>query len=108
MYLKILHIFYICLFYYDLHIFKCNNVFLLLGSQNGEIKLWRCGDSFKSLHPLFTIKLVGFINSLVFTPDGNNLIAGVGQEHRLGRWWRIPEARNCITIIPLVQNKTNK
>ncbi|KAF7391129.1 hypothetical protein HZH66_009609 [Vespula vulgaris] len=78
------------------------------GSQNGEIKLWRCGDSFKSLHPLFTIKLVGFINSLVFTPDGNNLIAGVGQEHRLGRWWRIPEARNCITIIPLVQNKTNK
>ncbi|KAK2589024.1 hypothetical protein KPH14_001867 [Odynerus spinipes] len=78
------------------------------GSQNGEIKLWRCGDSFKSLNPLFTIKLVGFINSLVFTPDGNNLIAGVGQEHRLGRWWRIPEAKNSIVIIPLVQNKTSK
>lgn len=64
------------------------------GSKNGEIKLWRCGDSFKSLHPLFTIKLVGFINSLLFTSDGNNLIAGVGKEHRLGRWWHISEAKN--------------
>lgn len=78
------------------------------GSQNGEIKLWQCGDSFKSLSPLFTVKLVGFINSLAFTPDGNNLIAGVGQEHRLGRWWRIPEAKNSIVIVPLVQNKSSK
>ncbi|KAI4474914.1 hypothetical protein M0802_015381 [Mischocyttarus mexicanus] len=78
------------------------------GSKNGEIKLWRCGDSFKSLHPLFTIKVIGFINSLLFTPDGNNLIAGVGKEHRLGRWWHISEAKNCIVIIPLEQNKINK
>ncbi|XP_033334240.2 U3 small nuclear riboprotein factor 55K [Megalopta genalis] len=75
------------------------------GSRNGCIKLWQCGDSFKSLEPLFEIQLTGFINALYFTPDGTELIAGVGQEHRLGRWWRIPEAKNSIVIIPLVQTK---
>lgn len=75
------------------------------GSRNGVIRLWQCGDSFRSLNPLFEIHLVGFINALCFTPDGTQLIAGVGQEHRLGRWWRIPEAKNSIVIIPLIQTK---
>ncbi|XP_076176104.1 U3 small nuclear riboprotein factor 55K [Ptiloglossa arizonensis] len=75
------------------------------GSRNGIIRLWQCSDSFRSLNPLFEIQLMGFINTLFFTPDGTQLIAGVGQEHRLGRWWRIPEAKNSIVIIPLVQTK---
>ena len=75
------------------------------GSRDGVIRLWRCSDSFRSLNPLFEIKLTGFINGLFFTPDGTELIAGIGQEHRLGRWWRISEAKNSIVIIPLVQNK---
>ncbi|XP_029037796.1 U3 small nucleolar RNA-interacting protein 2 [Osmia bicornis bicornis] len=75
------------------------------GSRNGIIKLWQCGDSFRSLDPLFEIQLIGFINALCFTPDGTHLIAGVGQEHRLGRWWRIPEAKNSIVIVPLIQKK---
>ncbi|XP_011647664.1 U3 small nucleolar RNA-interacting protein 2 [Pogonomyrmex barbatus] len=75
------------------------------GSRNGTIKLWQCGENFKSLNLLFEVKLAGFINALAFTPDGNNLIAGVGTEHRNGSWWRIPEARNAIVIIPLVQAK---
>lgn len=29
------------------------------------------------------------------------LAAGVGQEHRLGRWWRVKEARNAVKIIKL-------
>ncbi|XP_058790243.1 U3 small nucleolar RNA-interacting protein 2 isoform X2 [Phymastichus coffea] len=77
------------------------------GSRNGIIKLWKCGESFKSIHPLFEIKIIGFINSLAFTSDGNFLIAGVGQEHRLGRWWRIPEAKNSVVIIPLIQSTTD-
>ncbi|CAK9826238.1 U3 small nucleolar RNA-interacting protein 2 [Anthophora retusa] len=77
------------------------------GSRNGVIRLWQCGDSFRSLNPLFEIQLIGFINALCFTSDGTQLIAGVGQEHRLGRWWRIPEAKNSIVIIPLIQ-KSNK
>ncbi|XP_043253100.1 U3 small nucleolar RNA-interacting protein 2 [Colletes gigas] len=75
------------------------------GSRNGVIRLWQCIDSFRSLSPLFEIRLTGFVNALCFTPDGTELIAGVGQEHRLGRWWRIPKAKNSIVIIPLVQTK---
>jgi ribosomal RNA-processing protein 9 len=30
------------------------------------------------------------------------LIAGVGQEHRFGRWWHIKEAKNGIAIIKLI------
>ncbi|XP_071560130.1 U3 small nucleolar RNA-interacting protein 2 [Temnothorax nylanderi] len=79
------------------------------GSRDGTIKLWQCGENFRSLNPLFEVKLAGFINALAFTPDGNHLIAGVGKEHRNGGWWRIPEARNAVVIIPLVhKQKTNK
>ncbi|XP_011498248.1 PREDICTED: U3 small nucleolar RNA-interacting protein 2 [Ceratosolen solmsi marchali] len=74
------------------------------GSKNGVIKLWKCGESFRSLHPLFDISINGFINSLIFTSDGKYLVAAIGQEHKLGRWWRIPEAKNSIAIIPLVTN----
>ncbi|XP_011876149.1 PREDICTED: U3 small nucleolar RNA-interacting protein 2 [Vollenhovia emeryi] len=79
------------------------------GSRNGTIKLWQCGENFRSLNLLFEVKLTGFINALAFTPDGNHLIAGVGKEHRNGSWWQIPEARNAVVIIPLVhKQKTNK
>lgn len=57
---------------------------------------------------LFEVKVIGFVNSMAFTPDGNNLVVGVGQEHKMGRWWRIPEAKNRIVVIPLVQNKVKK
>lgn len=78
------------------------------GSRDGAIRLWQCADSFRSLNPLFEINLGGFINALFFTPDGSQLIAAVGQEHRLGRWWRISEAKNSIVVIPLIQAKANK
>lgn len=73
------------------------------GSRNGVVKLWKCGNSFRSLTPLFEINIDGFINSMVFTPDGKNLIVGVGQEHKCGRWWRIKETKNKIVVIPLIQ-----
>ncbi|KAH0541052.1 U3 small nucleolar RNA-interacting protein 2 [Cotesia glomerata] len=76
------------------------------GSRDGNVKLWHCEDSFKSLKLLFEVKITGFINSLVFTPDGKNLIVGVGQEHKAGRWWRIPEAKNRVIIIPLTKNSS--
>uniref|UniRef100_A0A6J0UH88 U3 small nucleolar RNA-interacting protein 2 isoform X1 n=1 Tax=Pogona vitticeps TaxID=103695 RepID=A0A6J0UH88_9SAUR len=70
-------------------------------SHNASVKLWKCGEGFRRLEPLFEIPLVGFVNSLKFSNSGNFLVAGVGQEHRLGRWWRIKEAKNSICIIPL-------
>uniref|UniRef100_A0A8B9ZFL5 U3 small nucleolar RNA-interacting protein 2 n=1 Tax=Anas platyrhynchos TaxID=8839 RepID=A0A8B9ZFL5_ANAPL len=67
----------------------------------GSVKLWKCGEGFRKLEPLCDIPLVGFINSLKFSATGDFLVAGVGQEHRLGRWWRAKEAKNSICIIPL-------
>lgn len=77
------------------------------GSRNGVIRVWQCGENFRSLNLLFEVQLVGFINALAFTPDGNNLVAGVGKEHKNGTWWRIPEARNAIVIIPLTHKNKN-
>ncbi|XP_034948974.1 U3 small nucleolar RNA-interacting protein 2 [Chelonus insularis] len=78
------------------------------GSRDGKVRLWKCGDSFKSLTLLFEVEIVGFVNSMAFTQDGKNLVVGIGQEHKLGRWWRIPEAKNKIIVISLLQkNETN-
>jgi len=74
---------------------------LASGSKDGFVKLWKCGENFKSLKLLFEVPVKGFVNSLKFSKNGSFLVCGVGQEHRLGRWWRIKEARNGWVIIPL-------
>ncbi|KAA0707540.1 U3 small nucleolar RNA-interacting protein 2 RRP9 -like protein [Triplophysa tibetana] len=71
------------------------------GSHNSSVQLWMCGEGFRGLDPLFSVPVTGFVNSLKFSSSGNFLVAGVGQEHRLGRWWRIKEAKNGLYIIPL-------
>ncbi len=73
------------------------------GSCDGQIRLWRCGENFRSLAPLFTIPCPGFVNALSFSSSKSewSLVAAVGQEHRLGRWTRIKEAKNSILVIPL-------
>ncbi|KAF3829090.1 hypothetical protein GH733_003354 [Mirounga leonina] len=78
-----------------------NTDLVATGSHSSCVRLWQCGEGFRRLDPLCDIPLVGFINSLKFSSSGDFLVAGVGQEHRLGRWWRIKEARNSICIIPL-------
>jgi ribosomal RNA-processing protein 9 len=37
--------------------------------------------------------------------DGGHIVAAVGQEHRLGRWWRNAEARNSIVVVELHPRK---
>ncbi|NXD72776.1 U3IP2 protein, partial [Eolophus roseicapillus] len=78
-----------------------NSDLLATGSHSTSVKLWKCSEGFRKLEPLWDIPLVGFINSLKFSAAGDFLVAGIGQEHRLGRWWRIKEAKNSICIIPL-------
>uniref|UniRef100_A0A8C6W6U1 U3 small nucleolar RNA-interacting protein 2 n=1 Tax=Nannospalax galili TaxID=1026970 RepID=A0A8C6W6U1_NANGA len=78
-----------------------NTDLVATGSHNSCVRLWQCGEGFRRLDPLCDIPLVGFINSLKFSSSGDFLVAGVGQEHRLGRWWRIKEARNSVCIIQL-------
>ncbi|XP_053152145.1 U3 small nucleolar RNA-interacting protein 2 isoform X2 [Hemicordylus capensis] len=84
-----------------------NSDVVATGSHSASVKLWKCGEGFRRLEPLFDIPLVGFVNSLKFSNAGSFLVAGVGQEHRLGRWWRIKEARNSICIIPLKKTTTS-
>ncbi|KAI8504098.1 pre-rRNA processing protein [Branchiostoma belcheri] len=113
-----------------------NSDLIASGSSDGHIRLWQCGDNFKSVQPLFSIPVVsdptvarqyplargvtttgwlvvtalangyclgtvGFVNGLKFSSDGSLLVAAVGQEHRLGRWWRLKPARNSLVIIRL-------
>ncbi|KAI4532378.1 hypothetical protein R6Z07F_016265 [Ovis aries] len=78
-----------------------NTDLVATGSHNNSVRLWQCGEGFRKLDLLYDIPLVGFVNSLKFSSAGDFLVAGVGQEHRLGRWWRIREARNSVCIIPL-------
>lgn len=70
------------------------------GSCDGFIRIWKLENSFRTIKPLFEIPVKGFVNHLCFTNDGKKLIAGIGQEHRLGRWWTNKEAKNVIQVIP--------
>lgn len=68
------------------------------GAGNGCVRLWAIGSETKSIQPLFDLPLAGFVNSLAFAKSGRFLVAGVGQEPRLGRWGRLPAARNGVAI----------
>jgi ribosomal RNA-processing protein 9 len=73
------------------------------GSGTGEIRLWKLSDHKDSFTLLNIIPVPGIINCLQFSKSGKYLIAGIGQEPRMGRWVRIPEARNGTAIIQLQQ-----
>ncbi|XP_028401907.1 U3 small nucleolar RNA-interacting protein 2-like [Dendronephthya gigantea] len=80
-----------------------NTDLIASGSSDSAIRFWRCENGIKSLSPLFTLPAVGFVNSLAFSSDGSFLVAGMGQEHRLGRWWRLKSAKNCIFVVPITR-----
>ncbi|KAK6176732.1 hypothetical protein SNE40_014974 [Patella caerulea] len=77
------------------------------GSKDGCIRVWKVGRDMRFLHLLYTVPVKGFVNSMKFSNDGKFLVAGVGQEHRLGRWWSIKEARNSVCIIPVINKPTD-
>ncbi|GIY16177.1 u3 small nucleolar RNA-interacting protein 2 [Caerostris extrusa] len=68
------------------------------GSKDGFIRLWKRDDNKHSLVLISRIPVIGFVNSLKFSLSGKYLVAGIGQEHRLGRWWRMKEAKNSIVL----------
>ncbi|KAH1208892.1 U3 snoRNP-associated protein-like [Glycine max] len=71
------------------------------GAGNGSVRLWEIESDTKDIKSLYNVPLAGFVNSLAFAKSGEFLVAGVGQEPRLGRWGRNPEARNGVSILPL-------
>uniref|UniRef100_A0AAG5DK96 U3 small nucleolar RNA-interacting protein 2 n=1 Tax=Anopheles atroparvus TaxID=41427 RepID=A0AAG5DK96_ANOAO len=78
-----------------------NSDVIASGSCDGFVRVWKLGNKRRSIEPLMSIPVVGFINAIEFTSDGQFLIVAVGQEHRLGRWWTLRNAKNRILMIPL-------
>ena len=46
------------------------------------------------------------MNALVFSGAGDGLLAGVGKEHRHGRWWVDKGSKNYVAVIPMKRDKT--
>ncbi|PIC49384.1 hypothetical protein B9Z55_008011 [Caenorhabditis nigoni] len=74
---------------------------LASGSNEGELKLWKIGENFRSITPFFSYSIPGFINSIAFSSNGKSLVVGAGKEHKDGRWWVDREARNQVVILPI-------
>lgn len=81
-----------------------NTDLIASGSYDGTVKLWKASDNFRTLTQIHTIALTGFVNDLKFTSDGKYLIAGVGPEHKFGRWTVIKSAKSSVVLIPLIGN----
>ncbi|XP_055544227.1 U3 small nucleolar RNA-interacting protein 2 [Wyeomyia smithii] len=71
------------------------------GSCDGWVRLWKLVGTGKKIEPLMEVPMEGFVNALKFTADGKRLIICVGQEHRLGRWWSLKQAKNRTVVLPL-------
>jgi ribosomal RNA-processing protein 9 len=75
------------------------------GSDDGYLRFWRANTGREMQHQclqtLVNIPLYGFINAVQFGPKGRFCVAAVGQEHRMGRWKRIAQAKNRIVIVKL-------
>ena len=96
-----------------------NTDLIASASCDGILRIWKCTERFRSLVEIAAIPInnymkditdekstieswtSGFVNALAFHPNGKALIVGIGQEHKLGRWWRYKEARNGVIIVPL-------
>ncbi|RNA10783.1 U3 small nucleolar RNA-interacting 2 isoform X2 [Brachionus plicatilis] len=85
-----------------------NSDLLASGSDDGFIRIWAYSSANNSLNERFKIPVEGFVNDLKFSEDGSYLIAGVGQEHKLGRWSINKNAKNSILIIKLISEDFNK
>lgn len=79
--------------------------FVASGSNDGNLKFWEFSKTKQILSRIYSLPMVGFINGIGMPRSGNFLVAAVGQEHRLGRWWRNKEARNSIQIVSLPFSK---
>lgn len=70
------------------------------GAGDGTLRLWQVGDGKhgKMLSAIGGLPARGFINSIAVARSGRFVVAGLGQEPRLGRWARDPAAKNCVLL----------
>ena len=93
-----------------------NTDLVATGSMEGRVKLWSADHKARTLQLVNEVDLGplmdgaedgGFVNSIAFHPGGKHLLVGVGQEHRLGRWWRLPKAKNGLLVVTLNPSSSN-
>ncbi|EDW77069.1 uncharacterized protein Dwil_GK22122 [Drosophila willistoni] len=78
-----------------------NTDLVATGSCDGCLKLWQTNPNARKMQQIQSIPMPGFINGLTFNADGTKLYVAVGQEHRLGRWWRHKEAKNQVVVVDI-------
>ena len=94
------------------------------GSHDGLVRLWKSDPGQRKISQISAINLGsvlhpedaedaeeppgGFVNSIAIHPNQKSLILAVGQEHRLGRWWRYKKPRNGILVIGLSPNESSE
>jgi ribosomal RNA-processing protein 9 len=67
------------------------------GSYDGYVRLWRAdAHGSRRIEEIGALPVRGFVNSLALST--NLIVAGSGNEHKLGRWWHIPGNLNKITV----------
>lgn len=71
------------------------------GAGDGTVQLWALEDTNRVLKPLHKLPVKGFVNSLAFSHSGRFLLAGTGQEPRMGRWGRNSAGRNGVIMHPI-------
>jgi len=78
-----------------------NTECFITGSSDGKVKVWACGETFRTLELIQEVDVCGTVNSISVSPDQSHIVLAVGQEHRSGRWWSNKEARNRVMIVNL-------
>lgn len=98
-----------------------NSDLMATGSGDGFIRFWRLvpqapapgarqGEramALRGIEHVGGVACKGVITGLAFSRDGSTLVASVGQEHRLGRWWRYKHAKNGIVVVKLPLSATS-
>ena len=70
------------------------------GSNDGYIRFWHADLVERSIKEVGKIPANGFVNCLSFSPTGKYLVAGIGREHRLGKWSR-QRTRNGVVVVKM-------
>ena len=78
-----------------------NSDVIASGSSDGRMRFWQADVDMKSLRQVGHVDIEGFVNGMSFSNSGRFVAAAVGQEHRLGRWFRHKGVRSGLAIVEL-------
>lgn len=91
------------IFFFCIKVAYFSHLYHLFGFSRQKIATGDTKDD-RGISAIGKIPVHGYINDIAIGPKGRFCVAAVGQEPRLGRWDRIPAAKNRFAIIPLRDN----